>query len=61
MKTVIRHLDQVLPVLTLNDPTFIKIEIEDDVVRLWVGPRDWEWKNGTLVGCGTGICTTEDP
>lgn len=59
-RMVIRHLDDVLPALKLNAPTFIKIEVEDGRVRLWVGPRDWEWENGSLIGAGTLVGSGSD-
>jgi len=40
----------------LPDPCPIRISIRDgDDVRLWIGPRDWQWdfKTGQLVGAGT--------
>ena len=33
----------------------IRVEVRNDDVRLWVGPRDWQWdrRTGALIGAGT--------
>lgn len=38
--------DSVLPILALPCPCPIRIDIDEDHVRLFIGPRDWEWKRG---------------
>ena len=47
--------DLILPDLSLPDPCPIKIEIRDDSIFLFVGPRDWQWdfESEKWVGCGT--------
>ena len=54
---VFRESDLILPHLRLPFPTKIKIELDEQYVRLYVGRRDWEWdrKTGKLAGCGTVI------
>jgi len=49
--------DVILPSLTLLNPCGIRVELTDDAVRLFIGPRDWAWsrKTGILSGCGTEI------
>jgi len=48
--------DKVLPLLPL-DPNGCKIaiDVDEEHVRLHVGPRDWEWnkETGGLTSCGT--------
>ena len=33
----------------------IRLEVRNEDVRLWIGPRDWQWnrKTGALIGAGT--------
>jgi hypothetical protein len=55
-----QHADQILPILTLADPCNVRITVDDEWVRLWVGPRDWQWyrtgpKAGQLMGAGTCV------
>ena len=38
--------DAILPVLTLDNPSPIRITITADRVSLSVGPRDWGWQRG---------------
>lgn len=49
--------DSVLPRLKLTEPCAIRISITDDFVKLYVGPRDWEWerRDGTLTASGTNL------
>lgn len=52
--------DFVLPLLRLPFPCRIKIVIDEECVRLYVGPRDWQWdKRGKLIGKGTMLCGTK--
>ena len=50
--------DLILPKLALPRPCPISIIVDDKGVRLFVGPRDWQWdkKTGKFVGCGTTLC-----
>jgi hypothetical protein len=47
--------DGILPVLKLDSPVSIRIDIRPDGVALYIGPRDWYWQRGCpdLSGCGT--------
>ena len=47
--------DVILPVLKLDSPCLIRIDIDDDHVRLFIGQRDWEWRRGCpdVTACGT--------
>jgi len=47
--------DLILPTLDLSNPCPIKIEIRNDSIFLYIGPRDWQWDfdSGKFVGCGT--------
>jgi len=49
--------DSILPHISLSDPCSIRVELKDDCVRLFVGPRDWSWnrKTGKLIGAGTAL------
>jgi len=51
------HNDRILSTIKFEDPTKVSIDISHDKVRLYVGPRDWEWdrKTGELTGAGTSI------
>ena len=54
--------DLVLPMLDLPDPCLVKIEVIDDMLFLWIGPRDWQWdfKTGELIGQGTALESGEE-
>lgn len=47
--------DLILSILALPSPCPIRIDIHDDVVKLSVGPRDWEWRRGCpdVIAAGT--------
>lgn len=49
--------DSILSLVRLSNPATIKIEITDQHVFLFVGPRDWQWdrKSGVMIGCGTEL------
>ncbi len=54
--------DLILPMLKLPEPCPIRIVIDDDYVRLYVGQRDWQWRlDGSFVGCGTCLIGEEVP
>ena len=57
MKTKFEVTDLTLPLLELPDPCPIRVEMRNDSLHLYVGPRDWQWdlENGELVGCGTRL------
>lgn len=48
-------LDQILPMLELPNPCPIKVVIRKDFLRLYIGPRDWQWRlsDGSFIGAGT--------
>ncbi len=54
--------DLVLPTFKFPGPCLVKVEIIDDMLYLWVGPRDWQWdfKTGELVGQGTALSGEEE-
>ena len=41
----------------------IRVEVRNEDVRLWVGPRDWQWnrQTGALIGAGTSLCEGPPP
>jgi hypothetical protein len=47
--------DEVVHMLTFPKPCPIRIDIEDESIRLFVGQRDWEWRRGCpdVLACGT--------
>lgn len=50
--------DLILPFLFKGTKeTKIKIKIDSENVRLYVGHRDWQWdaKSGKFIGCGTAM------
>lgn len=49
--------DIILPQLELPNPCPIKIKITDKDVRLFIGPRDWQWdkETGEWLGQGTDL------
>jgi len=51
--------DQVLSVLGkgLPDPCPVRIIVNDHDIRLYVGPRDWQWdvRTGQFIGSGTRL------
>jgi hypothetical protein len=49
--------DLILPKLELPNPCQIIIKITDKNLRLYIGPRDWQWdmKTELLVGQGTDM------
>ena len=55
--------DLIIPIIAqrgqFSDPTSVRITITDTDVKLYVGPRDWQWdrKTGNLIGAGTAVCT----
>ncbi len=54
--------DQILSMLTFPNPAKIRVVIDGKYVRLYVGPRDWQWDRdtGECVGAGTGVrCMSE--
>jgi hypothetical protein len=38
--------DSVLPVLNLHPAAEVRIDIEDTGVKLFIGPREYEWPRG---------------
>ena len=54
---VYEEADSILPSIVLPPECGIRIEIHNDCVRLYVGPRDWSWDRitGKLLGAGTEI------
>lgn len=50
--------DRILGTLNLGDPCPIRIVDDGKFVKLYVGPRDWQWRkdSGKLVGFGTCLC-----
>ena len=50
--------DLVLPILQLPNPLPIKITMDGESLRLYVGPRDFQFsrKTGECVGAGVGVC-----
>lgn len=49
--------DSILPILELENPCGVRVELKPDTVSLFVGQRDWCWdrKTGLLKGAGTAI------
>ena len=47
--------DTVLAKMQLPEECSIRIDIDDSTVRLFIGPRDYEWRRGCpfVVACGT--------
>ena len=47
--------DAILPVLALETPCEIRIDIREEGVALFIGPRDWFWKRRCpdIESCGT--------
>jgi hypothetical protein len=47
--------DVILSCLVLPSPCAIRIDIDDEKVRLFIGQRDWEWNRGCpdVSACGT--------
>ena len=56
-KQVYQEKDVILPNLSLKSPVRIRIEIDDENVLLFVGPRDWQWDRKTreFIGAGTRL------
>ena len=50
--------DSTLSILEFPNPSKVRIVIEDKFVRLYVGPRDWQFDRKTkeCVGSGVGLC-----
>lgn len=53
--------DHVLAYLDLPYPCPVRIEIDGDSVRLYVGPRDWEWTRGCPRCHSSGYGLMESP
>jgi len=49
--------DLILPMLKLEKPVTIRITGDDKYLRLFVGPRDWQFskETGKSVGAGTRL------
>jgi len=49
--------DLILPMLKLKEPVTIRITEDEKYLRLYVGPRDWQFskETGKCVGAGTGL------
>jgi hypothetical protein len=49
--------DLILPMLKLKEPVTIRITEDENYLRLYVGPRDWQFskEDGQCVGAGTCI------
>ena len=47
--------DEILPTLAGDQLDAVRVEITDDSVRLFVGPRDWSWNRETGVLTGAGV------
>ena len=58
---IYRHLDLILP--SLDSPCDVKIVVDEHHVRLYIGPRDWQWNRNTgqFVGAGTMIRPPQEP
>ncbi len=41
----------------------IRIEVDEEYVKLFVGPRDWQWdkETGEFIGCGTCLAARKEP
>lgn len=52
--------DLIVPMLKFSDPTAIRVVINERDVKLFVGPRDWQWnrETGEFIGSGTCLCTS---
>ncbi len=50
--------DGILSLIKFPDPSKVRIVIDDKFVRLYVGPRDWQFDRKTkeCVGAGTALC-----
>lgn len=53
-----KHEDAILSRIKFPDPTKVRIVIDDKFVRLYVGPRNWQFDRITkeCVGGGTRLC-----
>lgn len=51
------HKDGILSLIKFPDPSKVRIVIDDKFVRLYVGPRDWQFDRITkeCVGSGVGL------
>ena len=47
--------DLIMPILKFPDPTVIRITEDEEFLRLYIGPRDFQFdkKTGRCVGRGT--------
>jgi hypothetical protein len=43
--------DDVLPILSLNAAVEVRIDIEETEVKLFIGPREYEWPRGCPDAC----------
>ena len=50
--------DGILSLIKFPDPSKVRIVIDDKFVRLYVGPRYWQFdiKTKECVGAGTALC-----
>lgn len=50
--------DIILPMVRFPNPSKVRIVIDDKFVRLYVGPRDWQFDRDTkeCVGSGVRLC-----
>ena len=50
--------DMILSLIKFPDPSKVRIVIDERFVRLYVGPRDWQFDMSTkeCVGAGTALC-----
>ena len=56
--------DLMVPHLTFSFPTPVRIVLDEKYIRLYVGPRDWQFDRKTkeCVGRGTGLgCDNPQP
>ena len=52
----------VLPILSLDQAVEVRIDIEETGVKLFIGPREYEWPRGCPDVCSvrTGFCIPLD-
>ena len=52
--------DLILPMLDLGKKVTIRITEDEKYVRLYVGPRDWQFSKETGVCVGAGTCIAKE-
>ena len=58
MTETFQHQDLILPILPiLGYSCDVRVVIDDQYVRLYIGPRDWQWERqtGKFIGAGTAL------